>query len=779
VTAPVPSTTRPPKPGRAGATTLVLTAVVALGVAALYAAWPRLMRPSTHGQMAVTPNLLVEFVCAAVAAGALAVGARRLRGHERRAWQLMGAGVACWAAGSLAWALYATAGRVPPFPGPVDVLYLLMVPLVAAGIVVHPTPRRRERAVRSIVDGLLVATALLLIIWVLALRVAFAPGLATRPLEATVNLAYPIGDTLLIVMLLALVLRTGDHARRPLVMFAVGLTVVAISDLVFFVLSSVGSWETSPHVVNAGWSVGFVIVAGAGLMLSVPVAAPPRATSPRHESALALVPTALGAIALCVGVVDLSLGLSDIRLTIPLMTAVAGLLLLRQALSVAQGRRLAGRLAASVEQLAEEAHHDRLTGLYNRSGLARRLVQGRGQHGGVVGVLFVDIDHLKSVNDSLGHEVGDQLICSMARRLTDQLGAEAVSRFGGDEFVALVPGPTLADVTATASDIITVGSLPVSAGDVPLVPSLSAGLAVWEAGLAVDEVLRRADTALYRAKSRGRHRVVVYDPSMDAASRRRMALEPEIRRAVEQGELVVHYQPVYALESGRLLGAEALVRWNHPDRGLLPPDEFIGDAEGTGLMEQIGGQVLEVATTDFAALNRQGARAPLRVSVNMSTSELASPEATKHVHDALSRSGLDPADLTIEITEDVVVDDTTRRTIDQLMELGVGIAIDDFGTGNSSLRQLGSYPASQLKIDRDFVSGLGRDPEDTFVVRAIINLARSLGMSTVAEGVETGEQAGILRKLGCDAGQGWFYDRARPLTELRDRHLTGTASGGQ
>jgi EAL domain-containing protein (putative c-di-GMP-specific phosphodiesterase class I) len=296
---------------------------------------------------------------------------------------------------------------------------------------------------------------------------------------------------------------------------------------------------------------------------------------------------------------------------------------------------------------------------------------------------------------------------------------------------------------------------------------LSAGLALWEPGVSVEEAMRRADTALFRAKQLGRRRVVLYEPSLDESTRRRVALEPELARAIAQDELVVHYQPVVALRSGELLGAEALVRWIHPEQGVITPGEFLGHADAVGMLEQIGDVVLDTAVGDFAELNRRPGSTPLRVAINMSASELAAAGSVRRVHDTLSRHGLDPGELTVEITEDVVVDDTTRRTIDQLRDLGVSIAIDDFGTGNSSLRQLGTYPATTLKVDRSFVDGLGRDPGDTFVVRAILNLARSLGLTTVAEGVETAEQVAVLRELGCDAAQGWYFDRARPLEHLR------------
>lgn len=758
----------------------VVTLSVIFGAAALlgaaYSLWPAAFPDATERTEAAVA-VAIEAAIALLAAASLWAGSRWMPRSRRIAWKLLAAGVASWGIGSLLWLAYVVADRNPPFPGPVDVFYLAMVPLVAAGLAVHPTPRRRDRFLRSLVDGLLVGTSLLLIVWVVGLRIVTGSGVSSSPAETVVNLLYPITDTLLVVMVLAVFLTVGRRARMPLGLFALGIAFVAISDLSFFVLSAAGTWDEAPLVLDSGWVIGFVVIAGAGWELANSQHRRSTRSTDGLEPVLAMVPSWLGGVALLFGLVDMALHLSDVDYTVPMMIAVTGLLLLRQTLSVTQNRQLAARLARSVERLADEASHDRLTGLRNRIGLSHRLATRRRSAQGELAVLFIDIDHLKTVNDSLGHEVGDRLIAQVAEQLAAQLGRDAVTRFGGDEFVSTVEGADVAQVCSAAADIIAPqGSAPDSS--LPVVPSMSAGLALWEDGLATDEVMRRADTALYRAKQSGRRRVVLYDPSFDQSTLRRVALEPEISRAIEEKELVVHYQPVFDLRSGRLLGAEALVRWIHPTEGLITPEEFLGHADAIGVLEQIGDFVLDTAVRDFAGLNRRSGKAPLTVSVNMSASELAGAGAVRRVHDALSRHGLDPEELAIEITEDVVVDDTTRRTIDQLLDLGVAISIDDFGTGNSSLRQLGSYPATTLKVDRSFVDGLGRDPEDTFVVRAILNLARNLGLGTVAEGVENDTQFAVLQELGCDAAQGWYFDHAQPFEQLLAGHLGSGPDAG-
>lgn len=751
---------------RPGARSVAITLVVATALGALYSLWPHLVpTASERAQEVVTVGLE-----AGVALGAAALlwwGSWRLPERIRLAWRSMGAGIALWGAGSAVWMLYVLADRDPPQPGLQDVLYLAMVPFVIVGLAVHPTPRRRDRVVRSLVDGTLVACSLLLIGWAWGLRDIAESGVASSPAATTVNALYPITDVLVVVMALAVLLQVAPAIRMPLGLFALGISLVAATDVLFFVLNATGTWETTPLVLDSGWVVGFAVIGGSGWALRREPPDAPERPPGGIESVFTVLPSWLAGIALLFGVLDVSLHHGDLGVTVPLMAAVAGLLLARQGLSVRQGRQLAARLARSVERLAEEATHDQLTGLSNRIGLSGRLAARRRSSEGALAVLFADIDHLKTVNDSLGHEVGDRLICEMADHLSAALGADAVTRFGGDEFVSALEGPDLDAIAARAARIVEHADRRPASADLPVAPSLSAGLALWETGLSVDEVMRRADTALFRAKQLGRRRVAVYTPDLDESTRRRVALEPELTRAIAEGELVVHYQPVFDLASGDLLGAEALVRWEHPEQGVVTPEQFLGHADAVGLLEQIGDVVLDTAVGDFAELNRRPRSSALRVAVNMSASELTATSAVRRVHDALSRHGLDPSHLTIEITEDVVVDDGTRRTIDQLRDLGVAIAIDDFGTGNSSLRQLGTYPATTLKVDRTFVDGLGRDRGDTFVVRAILNLARHLGLSTIAEGVENAEQAEVLRELGCDAAQGWYFEAAQPLDVLR------------
>lgn len=761
---------------------VVTVAAVTMGVA--YSLWPRVATelgfpPSGH-QVGLV-SIVLETAAAVTAAAAVLWAARRQSPGHRRAWTLFGVGLALWSLGSVVWAGYLVADVDVPNPGPPDLLYLMLVPAVAAGAALFPSRKGRALGFRVVVDGLLISASLLLILSV-AVFGAAVRDLDTSPAAFLVNLSYPLADTALIVLLIGLLGRVGSARRTPLAMLAVGLGFIAVADLLVVVLGAYDAYDDSPLITDVGWSVGFVVIAGAGLLAGRRVGAQEAEDEDhRRYPALVVTPIVLAVVALVVGLLDISLRRTEVPWSAPLAVLVVSLLLARQALTLADNRRLAADLAARVRDLSYQATHDRLTGLNNRSELVERVAASMGRSaatGRVAAAVFVDVDHLKTVNDSLGHDRGDVLIATIAERLRAAAGDD-VTRFGGDEFVVVLEGcRSRTEAIQATADLVARGCELLDLDGLTLRPSISAGVALAEPGMTPEELLRRADVALYRAKANGRQRAVVYETSMDTGTRRRIELEPELRRALERHEFEVHYQPVFELGTRRLTGAEALLRWRHPDRGLLLPADFLDEAEACGLLAAIGERTLRVATARFAELNARPGQPPLQVAVNLSTSELATGDATARVSAALAASGLDPSRLVLEITEDVVVDATTRRTIDGLCALGTGIAIDDFGAGNSSLRQLGTYPADVLKVDRTFVDGLGTEPEDTFIVRAILNLARNLGLRTVAEGIETPAQEGLLADLGCDAGQGWLFGRAVPFPEFERLHLRRPAVVG-
>ena len=423
------------------------------------------------------------------------------------------------------------------------------------------------------------------------------------------------------------------------------------------------------------------------------------------------------------------------------------------------------RRAGAEAELRFLAHHDPLTGLLNRSGLLAE-ADALGGPGAGPSALLIDLDGFKAVNDSLGHAAGDELLVVVARRLRAAVRESAVlARPAGDEFVLLEVFADPADVEPLVERLIGALSAPVLVHGVEVVVSASIGVAVGAgADDTLEDLLRRADLAMYRAKARGRNRWEQYDPSSTDPAVGRLQLLGDLRRGVVAGELRLHYQPRVEVRTGVLAGVEALVRWNHPTRGLLPPSAFIEAAEESGLIRTLGAWVIDEAIAQAVRWQAEDPHAaPVEMAVNLSARQLADPALVGAVTGALARHRLDPSLLVLEITETALMGDPAGAlaTLSELRALGVGLAVDDFGTGYSSLTYLKHFPIDELKIDRSFVAGLGTDHGDSAIVASCIQLAHALGLRAVAEGVETETQRLALLDLGCDLAQGYHY--AAPL----------------
>ena len=423
------------------------------------------------------------------------------------------------------------------------------------------------------------------------------------------------------------------------------------------------------------------------------------------------------------------------------------------------------------DQLAHQAFHDSLTGLANRALFADRVEHalGRGiRRRNLFAVLFIDLDDFKTVNDSLGHAAGDELLVAAARRIESCLRPDdTCARLGGDEFAVMIENISAPDgALIVAQRILDVMAEPLSILGSEVSVQGSVGIALGTGEQTTSEIMRSADLAMYRAKGEGKGRYAVYEPSMHEGVLERLALKADLQRAVIAEEFDVHYQPIIALQSGVVAGVEALLRWRHPERGLVLPGEFIGLAEETGLILPLGRLVLNRACEQVAYWRTVG-HSHLGASVNISAKQLASRHLLAEVSSALSESSLDPAALTLEITESILLDGhAVLGRLEELKALGVRIAIDDFGIGYSSLNYLRRFPVDTLKIAKAFVDELGSSAEQERLVAAILRLGSTLGLETVAEGIEERSQFDRLRALKCRYGQGYLFSRPVPAGEL-------------
>ncbi|WP_236192997.1 phosphodiesterase DibA [Pseudomonas glycinae] len=427
----------------------------------------------------------------------------------------------------------------------------------------------------------------------------------------------------------------------------------------------------------------------------------------------------------------------------------------------------------SEHELKHLAHHDPLTDLPNRllfSDRAEQALASAQTHKRGCALLMIDLDHFKLINDSLGHTIGDRLLKAVAARLQALFGPGiTLARLGGDEFAVLLEScPQPAQAAALAQRILDALKEPFCLDGHELFINASLGISLFPSdALSAEQLLRNADAALFKAKSSGRNGYALYTEELTAHAQQRVEIAFELRRALEQQELRVYYQPVHDLQTSRLIGVEALVRWEHPQRGLVSPAEFIPIAERTGLISEIDAWVMQQACRQMCQWQQAGVVLSF-VAVNVSSRLFARRELYQQVAQVLHDTGLDPAYLELEVTESAVMDDpeVALEQMHRLRELGIRLAIDDFGTGYSSLLRLKRLPVQKLKIDQGFVAGLPWDEDDAAIVRVIIALARSMGMQVHAEGIEQVEQAAFLLGQGCDLGQGYWFGRPVPEAQI-------------
>ena len=686
--------------------------------------------------------------------------------RERAAWILIGLGALVWSLGELYW--WRVIENLPeePFPSIADAMYLGLFPFLYAGLVLLVKARVTHFHASQWLDGLAAALLIASVGAAIVLPPVLASGEGGFAAVAT-NLAYPLGDLVVLALLAALAALTGWHPGRAVALLALGCAIFATADATYLYRVATGA-DLAPGVAEVLWALGLVAM-GVGAIQSS--GAPPEA---RLEGwRLMALPTIVSLGAMAVLVHDHFGRGSD-----------AGVWLAAAALVVCMARAaLTFRENIALADSHRQAVTDSLTGLPNRrlfnDRVERALALAR-REGHQVAVMIIDLDRFKEVNDTLGHGSGDVLLQEIAARLTDCVReSDTIARLGGDEFAVLLPevtDPAGAALVATALGAAI--AEPVLLEGLSLDTEASIGIALFPGdGDDVAHLLQRADVAMYTAKADHLGHAF-YGSEHDHYSPERLALVGELRHAIEDGQLVLHYQPKVDLTSGALAGVEVLVRWQHPVRGLLPPGEFVPLAEHTTLIKPLTLHILTRALAQVGDWDRQGRR--LSVAVNVSARNLLDPDFADAVAACLDLAGLTPDRLELEITESVLMANPVRamEVLSRLSGMGVALSIEDFGTGYSSLDYLKRLPVNVLKIDRSFVMNMASDPADAMIVRSTIDLARNLGLRVVAEGIEDQAVYDMLRGLGCHVGQGFLMSRPVCPADLEEL-MDGEAHAGR
>jgi diguanylate cyclase (GGDEF)-like protein len=670
--------------------------------------------------------------------------------QERMAWALIGLGALAWSVGELYWWRAMTDVAEPPFPSIADAFYLAFYPLVYGGLILLLRARVRRFHASQWLDGLATGLCVAAAGSAIVLPPIIAAGEGSTA-AITTNLAYPLGDLVVLALAAAVAALTGWHPGRSVGLLALGCAGFAAADVTFLFIVSSGS-EISPGISEVLWAMGLVAM-GAGAWQATSAVRPGRI----EGWLLMILPATVALVSLAV----LVYGYYADGGAFAMWLAVGALLVCMARAAFTFRENIA--LADSHRQAVTDA----LTGLPNRRLFLDRAEQAvvRARRAGErVAVMIIDLDRFKEVNDTLGHQSGDVLLQEVSRRLTRAVReSDTIARLGGDEFAVLLHDVTdAASAASVASELGVAIAEPILLEGLSLDTEASIGIALFpDDGDDVAHLLQRADVAMYTAKSQQLGHAF-YGPENDHYSPERLALVGELRRAIEQDELVLHYQPKIDLTTGLAAGVEVLLRWEHPQRGLLQPDEFIPLAELTTLIKPLTLHVLNRALKQCREWDRQGRS--LTVAVNVSARNLLDPDFADAVAACLELWGVPAQRLELEITETVLMANPTRalEVLGRLNEMGVSLSIDDFGTGYSSLEYLKKLPVHVLKIDKSFVLNMADNPADAMIVRSTIDLARNLGLRVVAEGIEDQQVYDTLRRLGCDTGQGFLM--SRPVT---------------
>ena len=676
--------------------------------------------------------------------------------QERGAWLCFAGALTTYLCGNLGYYLYYLNQATIPYPSASDLGWVLFYPLAYAALFLMLRHRVRRLSPSMWFDGIIASLT------AAAFAVAFALGpalQATRGSLAVVatNFAYPLADLLLLGFVAAAVTVIGRGAGASWWWLSVGLAVFVVTDTVYAYQVAQGTYVDG-GLLDLGWILAWI---------SFGVAACQR---PRDGVVPAQSLEGLGVLAVP-GVCALAaLGLLFAGyLSEGEGGAVVGMLALGAVLAALGRTALTFREIRALATSRRQARTDELTGLPNRRSVYETLADVDAQlaQGGDVAVLLIDLDRFKEINDSLGHAVGDTVLSQVGTRMAQQLRqGDMLARLGGDEFVMLARGLDDAGAQALAARLRSRLQQPFEFGTMALSIDASIGISLGpHDSPRGEELLQLADLAMYFAKSR-RVGVAVYDHERDGQARHRIETVEQLRTGMRRGELLLHYQPKLTLDSLDVAGVEALVRWQHPTRGLLYPDSFIDIAESFGLMAELTRTVLDAALAQCRAWSSHGRH--LNVAVNVSPSNLVDEHFPDEVAAALRAHRLPPTALTLEVTESLLMEDRSRAVsvLSRLREAGVGIAIDDYGTGYSSLAYLAELPVTELKLDRAFTGSMTHSPRNAAIVTSTLQLAHALGLSLVAEGVEDQATVEALHAIGCDVIQGYHLSPPLPAAHL-------------
>jgi diguanylate cyclase (GGDEF)-like protein len=682
--------------------------------------------------------------------------------RERVAWLMLALGIGFFAAGDIYYTLVIEGSSKPPSPSLSDAAYLLFYVGAYAMIVLLVRNHVRTFHAGVWLDGAIGALAVAAVGAALVLEPVIHTTHGSFASVAT-NLAYPLGDLFLIALVIGVFALSGWRPGRTWLLIGLGFAMLAIADSIYLFRVAENSY-TGGTFLDAMWPAGLVLLSYAAW------ARPRERREVRFEGLPVLVVPCVFALTALFLLIRANFVHLDV---IPESLAAAAML--------AAGARFVYTFN-DVRNLSEvrerQARTDDLTGLPNRRHFYATLndaVEGCRSRGASFALLMIDLNHFKELNDTLGHQVGDQLLQQVGPRMQSVVRETTIARLGGDEFGIIIRD---ADAAVLAAERIHDAlRRPFDLEGLSVSTQASIGIAVFPRDAQTgDNLLQRADVAMYQAKD-ARSRYAIYSSKTDRNSRERLALVAELKDAIAQGQLVVHYQPQVDLHTDTIRGVEALVRWQHPERGLIGPDSFVAIAEQTGVMRELTASVLEQALRQHRAWLDEGRE--LTMAVNVSATDFVDTGFLLRLREQLERWRTPAGTLRLEITESVLITEGSRvrSALDLLSGLGVHLSLDDFGTGYSPLSYLRELPVDEIKIDCSFVWAMMTDKDTAAIVAAIIALARRLGVEVVAEGIETPEQLELLRSLHCPVAQGYYFSRPLPAEGLEQWLDAGPVEG--